>query len=239
MKKRLLMCLFTIVVTFSWAHGNAHAVERVVAASVPSDLWYENVFLLAEPYGMGYQNFIVQVGYKSKQTIYRFPKWKDDKYGPNLFREDINGDKLKDIIVTLDHSKNQIHVLNEYIDPIRNFREVHVEEPDHAVKRLVKMERKGNIVKLQTTVQQEVMLDLKELYHYKLDPNNLTVSTSDKVQFFVVKNKLTAYIGVWVPSLESPIGRPIGDFILTYEWDGKQYIVKDVMFERYIPPLYD
>ena len=228
--RRLIIGLISLIASFLCIHEKTHA-ERVVVGYVHDEVWYDSVFLLANRVdGFTTKNYVVQVGNDGRE-LYYFPKWRDFKYGPHVYHADVNGDDLKDIIVALDNPDNPIHVLNEYINPTRNFKEEPVEHPDDAVKRLVKMKRKGDWVTITTNVQKEIGLDIKDLFGYKIDSNATEVFTHP-IDFYIVKNKLTAYVGVKATF----IGAPIGDLILTYEWTGKEYRVKKVLFERYIPP---
>jgi len=88
-------------------------------------LWYDDIFLIADKAGsMGYKNFTLQVGDGGgHEELYNFPNWYNDKFSPELFYEDINGDRLKDVIVVLisgsgvSLSTKEIHVLNQVNDP--------------------------------------------------------------------------------------------------------------------------
>lgn len=73
-----------------------YASERVVLASVPSEIWHQNIYLMADQITwMDYENFAVQVG-DMGQMIYHFPKWYHGKYEPKLFELDLSGDTFDD-----------------------------------------------------------------------------------------------------------------------------------------------
>jgi hypothetical protein len=142
-----------LLVVFLVCHtGKVYAIDKVVIATVPSDIWYENIFLMADTIEgdwMGHKNFTVQVGFPPGKLLYHFPNWKNEKFTPHLFYEDINGDSLKDIVVALVSgagsglAMKEVHVLNQIHDPNTRYEEVQVESMNDAVKRLVKMERHG------------------------------------------------------------------------------------------------
>jgi hypothetical protein len=105
--------------------GKAFAVDRLVTSYIISDVWYDNIFLIADKLDdMGTKNFTVQVGGGS-ELLNNFPNWYNDKFAPILFYEDISGDVLEDIIVVLisgsgvSLSTKEIHVLNQIHDPYR------------------------------------------------------------------------------------------------------------------------
>lgn len=133
--------------------GKVYAEQRVVTSYIISDVWYENIFLIADKVdNMATKNFTVQVG--GGELLYNFPNWYNDKFAPKLFYEDINSDGLKDIIVELisgagvSLATKEIHVLNQVHDPYSRYEEIPVESINDAVKRLVKMKRKGNEISL-------------------------------------------------------------------------------------------
>ena len=141
--------------------GKEYGVQRVVTSHIISDVWYENIFLIADKIdSMATKNFTVQVGGGvdgvGGELLYNFPNWYNSKFAPKLFYEDINGDGLKDVIVALISgagsgvSTKEIHVLNQVHDTYRRYEEVPVESINDAVKRLVIMERKGNEITVLT-----------------------------------------------------------------------------------------
>jgi hypothetical protein len=94
LKKIIAFCLVFLLL-FAFKHKEVNAADRVVLASVPSNLWYDNVYLIADRITwMDYKNFTVQIG-DNGQLIYNFPNWHHGKYLPLLYKEDINGDKLQ------------------------------------------------------------------------------------------------------------------------------------------------
>ena len=71
---------------------NCYATDLVVFLSIPSDVWYENIYLIADKVTwMDYKNFTVQVG-DMGTLVYNFPDWYHGKYDPALLNEDMNND---------------------------------------------------------------------------------------------------------------------------------------------------
>ncbi|MEH7439525.1 hypothetical protein V7182_18775 [Neobacillus drentensis] len=155
MIKKIPIC-FVMLFLFGGTFEKANAVERVIISSLPSELWYDNLFLLAytiDGNWMAQRTFTIQVGLGGGESVllYHFPDWYNDKFTPELFYDDLTGDHLKDIGVVLISgsgsgiSTKEIHILNQIQDPNRRYEEVPVESINDAVKRLVKMERQGNL----------------------------------------------------------------------------------------------
>jgi len=149
MRKLFISLLVTILLSHT---GVAFAVQRVVTSYIISDVWYENIFLIADKTEwMSTKNFTVQVG---DDLFYNFPDWRNEKFTPKLYYEDINADELKDIIVVLISgagsgiSTKEIHVLNQLQDPNIRYNEVPVESVTDAVQRLVKMEQRGDKISI-------------------------------------------------------------------------------------------
>ncbi|MFJ8066872.1 hypothetical protein ACIQYS_20050 [Psychrobacillus sp. NPDC096426] len=56
----------------------------VLLISVPSDIWYKRVYLIADKKSwMDYENFTVQIGDRG-ELVYDFPNWYHGKYDPAL-----------------------------------------------------------------------------------------------------------------------------------------------------------
>jgi hypothetical protein len=240
-KKFLMNCCFLIPILFSNSRA-ANAIDRVVLTSIPSELWYETIYLLADKKSwMEYENFTVQVGDRG-QSIYHFPNWYHGKYDPEMNYIDLDGNKLKDIIIVLNNYRisgpgkpyKDIHVLNQYSSP--SFEEVKVEPIVEAVKRLAKMDKKGDIVTI-TTNEKQYRIDTS-IYNYN-KPGEPYLNT-DSVGFSIEQGKylgegiLIASIGV---GLVGPIHGGIGSFDIRYgwDWDKKAYIAEAIKFEQYIP----
>lgn len=222
--KKLFACIF---VAFSLCHtGNALAAQRVVTSYIISDVWYENIFLIADRIDwMSTENFTLQVG---DDLFYNFPEWRNAKFAPALFYEDINADELKDIIVVLTSgsgsgiSTKEIHVLNQVKDPYIRYHEVPVESVEDAVERLVKMEQKGNKIL--------IMIDDRE---YEVDYPKFGYSTPihspqiGAIEEYAPKNGvLYGYTTAFVSIPEASIGQ----FKVKYGWNGKMYKAESVAF---------
>lgn len=216
--------------------GKAYASDRVVIASVPSDVHYENIFLMADTIDgdwMAHKNFTVQVGYPPGKLLYHFPNWKNDKYTPDLFSSDINSDSLKDIIVVLvagsgsGIATKEIHVLNQMHDPNRGYKEVPVESLNEAVKRLVKMERHGN----QATIsigEKKYVVDISKFdYSIGLVDRPFVGAWEGYAPINdVLEGSTLVYVSM---------GGIIGTLKVQYDWDGKLYKGKSITFEEAKP----
>ncbi|MGE8077344.1 hypothetical protein [Peribacillus loiseleuriae] len=216
--------------------GKAHAVERVVIATVSSDVYYENIFLMAntiEGDWMGHKNFTVQVGFPPGELLYHFPNWYNDKFTPDLFYEDINADQLKDIIVVLvagsgsGLSLKEVHVLSQIHDPNIRYEEVRVESINDAVKRLVKMERHGN--------EATILIGRKK---YVVDISKFGYSIGFEERPFVGSWERNTPVNGFLEGstlVYVSIGGTIGTLKIRYDWDGKMYKAKSVTFEEAEP----
>jgi hypothetical protein len=148
--KRIFLSLFVVILLCG--SGKASAVDRVVIRSITvdnPDKVNANIYLIADKDGADYKNFTVQVG-DFGRSLYNFRNWYHYSYEPKLYKEDLNGDKLEDIIIELvtgsgsSVSTKAIHILQQGYDGFYDFQEVPVEPINDAVKRLVKMEQKGD-----------------------------------------------------------------------------------------------
>lgn len=166
--RRLIIVLISFFTACSWPQGNAQAVERVVVDSLHADRWYDNVYLIVDKIDwMTFRNFTVQMGLKG-QYLYHFPTWESGKYDTHLFRDDLDGNQLTDVIIVLDNDNDPIHVLQQ--EPYQGYKEVPVESIDKAIKRLVKMEKKDNIVTI-TTKQKTYKIDVQPFSLYDCQTN--------------------------------------------------------------------
>ncbi|WP_252504198.1 hypothetical protein [Sporosarcina sp. Marseille-Q4943] len=226
--KRRFIVLITICTAFPLFQKDVHAVDRVVVNSIQTDRWYENVYLMADRINwMTFRNFTVQIGDRDG-SLFHFPTWESGKYDTYLFREDLNNDKFKDIIIVLDSYQDPIHVLQH--DGSSDYKEVTVEPAAVAVKRLVKMEKKGDIVTI-ATKQKVYNINVKPFHYTTVKPSSTDVSIDgDQVDYSVEENKIVADVPVFIT-----IGGLIGDLKLSYDWTGNGYEVTSVSFKRYIP----
>lgn len=218
--------------------GKQDTIQRVVTSHIISDLWYENIFLIADKVdSMATKNFTVQVGGGvdsiGGEILFNFPNWYNDKFAPTLFYEDINGDGLKDVIVELISgagsgiSTKEIHVLNQVQDPHRRYEEVSVESINDAVKGLVKMERHGDEITVLIGKKKYVVDYLKFGYQYSDDPPGFGSREDYKPENGV----LYGYTTVFVTIPEAGIG----SLKVKYGWDGKMYKAESVTFEKTEP----
>jgi hypothetical protein len=214
------------------------AVDRLVTSYIISDVWYDNIFLIADKVDdMGTKNFTVQVGGGGggggSELLYNFPNWYNDKYAPLLFYEDINGDGLKDIIVVLisgsgvSLSTKEIHVLNQIWDPYRRYEEVPVESINDAVDRLVKMDRKGNEITI-SIGKKKYVVDYSK-FGYKTPVDSPCVGAMENYE---------PKDGILYGSSNVSVSIPeafIGSLKVKYDWDGHMYKAKSVIFDESEP----
>jgi hypothetical protein len=215
-----------------------YAIDRVVIRSITvddPDKWDENIYLIADKDGMDYKNFTVQVG-DFGRGLYNFPNWINYSYEPKLFKEDLNDDKLEDIIVVLvtgagsGVSEKGIHVLHQGSPGFYHFQEVPVEPIDKAVKRLAKMEKQGEIVTI-TTGKKKYKNDIAK-FNYD-NPGEPFANTSN-FDYYIKNNHLFGSIGV-VLSGSGSAYRYIGSFDIEYFWDGKIHKAKSIVFNPIKP----
>lgn len=234
--KKIFICLLLMILVFQT--GKAYAIQRVVTSHIISDLWYENIFLIADKVdSMTTKNFTVQVGggvdSVGGELLYDFPNWYNSKFGPKLYYEDINGDGLKDVIVALISgsgsgvSTKEIHVLNQVRDPNTRYEEVPVESINDAVKRLVKMERKGDEITFLIGNKKYAVDYLTFGYQYSDDPPGFGSTEDYKPENGV----LFGYTTVFVAIPEAGIAT----LKVKYGWDGKMYKAEYVTFEKTEP----
>lgn len=219
---------------FAMSFENAYAAERVVVNSLHTDRWYNNVYLMADKIDwMTFRNFTVQVGDKG-EDLYHFPKWESGKYDTYLFRDDLDGNKLTDVIIVLDNFQDPIHILNQVLEPYSVYKEVPVEPVNDAVKRLVRMKKEGNIVTIKTK-QKTYKVNVKPFHYTTAKPSSTKVYIDlDETDYTVLNHKLIAEAPVLIT-----IGGGIGYLKFTYGWNGSRYEVKSVSFKQDIPKQYD
>lgn len=228
--KKILMVLTIFLIR----SDIAVAAERVVTSYIISDRWYENIFLMADKVdSMGTSNFTVQVGGGEDsvggELLYHFPTWYNAKFAPKLFYEDLNGDGLKDIAVSLisgagvSVSTKEIHVLHQVQDPNTRYEEVPVEPLKEAIKRLVKLDRKGDDILILTDKQKYVINYAKLGYSTPIHtPGAGSIESYDPKDG---KLKATTNVFVTIPEAN------IGTLSVTYRWEGTKYRAESVRFE--------
>ncbi|KGR79473.1 hypothetical protein [Ureibacillus manganicus] len=218
---------------FVWPNGNPYAAQRVVTSHIISDLWYENIFLIADKIdGVATKNFTIQIGggvdSVGGELFYNFPNWYNAKFAPKLFHEDINGDGLKDVIVSLitgsgsGLSTKEIHVLNQFKDPNKRYQEVPVESINDAVKRLVNIGGEGNEVMVEIN-NMKYFVDLMQFDYQFLNESPAVGSLED---YKVENGVLFGYTTVFVAIPEASIG----ELKIKYIWEGKTYKAESVEF---------
>ncbi|WP_078380661.1 hypothetical protein [Sutcliffiella halmapala] len=211
--------------------------NQVVTAMVHSDIWYENIFLLAKKFNsMAHKNFTIQVGLSGSSSVlqYNFPEWYNDKFSPDLFYEDLNKDELKDIIVVLISgsgtglSTKDIHILHQKVDPYQRFEEVSVDPISSVVKRLVKFEKEGEMAII-TIGKKTYKVDVS-----KFDYNPKTYFpkpfTGGVEEYRIEKGILYGTTVVYI----SPSGS-IGELEIEYLWDGTKYSPNKIEFRPQRP----
>jgi hypothetical protein len=227
--KRIFLSLFVVILLCG--SGKASAADRVVIRSITvdnPDKVNANIYLIADKDGADYKNFTVQVG-DFGRSLYNFRNWYHYSYEPKLYREDLNGDKLDDIIVELvtgagtSVSTKAIHILHQGYADFYDFQEVPVEPINNAVKRFVKMEQKGDKI--------TVLIDKKR---YVVDYSRFDYATPvdrpgfGSIEGYEPKSGVlygTTNVFVTIPEAY------IGGLTVKYAWDGEMYKAESVTFE--------
>lgn len=223
--------------TSFWNLDKADASERVVLVSVPSEIWHQNIYLMADRITwMDYENFAVQVG-DMGQMLYHFPSWYHGKYDPKLFEEDISGDMLDDIIIVLNNDKagprkprKDIHVLH-FIEG-QGYEEAPVEplqKTQIKINRNVKLEKYDNTVTVHIGNEKYTTDISKYNYENPREPFNLSFELID---YSVENGQLVGAVPVYV-SRDTIGGGLIGYLKLEYIWGGKEYVVNQINFNQY------
>lgn len=235
MIKKIISPICFILLTLFLNSVNNAASDRVVLISIPSDIWYERIYLLADKKSwMDYENFTVQIGDRGG-LVYNFPDWYHGKYDPALYNKDINGDKLEDVIIVLNNDKaglgkplRDIHILNQLRDPYQRYEEATVEPINLTINRLVKIEQHGNIVTvLAETKKYEI--DISK-YNFS-NPRDPYVSI-DTIEYSIENGTLKGIINAYVVRDDSVYGGLVGHLTIDYFWDGKMYIAKTITFTQ-------
>lgn len=214
---------------------NIHATDRVVLVSVPSDIWYKRIYLMADKKSwMDYENFTVQIGDRG-ELVYHFPEWYHGKYDPALYYEDSNGDTLEDVIVVLNNDKagigkplRDIHILNQLHDPYLRYEEAPIEPINLTMNRLVKIEKHGQIV---TIVAGETKYNIDISQYNFSNPREPYVSV-ESVEYSIENGDLVATMNAYVVRDDSVQGGLLGHLTIDYFWDGKMYKAKSIIFNQ-------
>jgi hypothetical protein len=232
-KITLFYCIFIIFLSFRFE--NVYAEERVVLESISSDLWYERIYLIAERItGMDYKNFTVQIGDMGSLT-YNFPNWYHGKYDAALYNEDINGDKLKDIIIvlnneisTIEKPYKDIHILNKILDPYRRYEEALVEPVHITSSKHIKIKGHGNSITIFID-KEKYNIDISK-YNYENPRDPFAHITG--IEYSIKNGKLYGTFGAYVVEDSAADGGLFGYFNIEYNWDGKMYKAKSVKFNE-------
>ncbi|HLO12896.1 MAG TPA: hypothetical protein VK190_11875 [Pseudoneobacillus sp.] len=223
--------LSLLVVILFCGTGKAYAVDRVVIRSITvdnPDKWVENIYLIADKYGADYKNFTVQVG-DFGRGLYNFPDWYHYSYEPKLYKEDLNGDKLEDILIELvtgsgsSVSTKAIHILHQGYTGFYDFQEVPVEPIQDAIKRLVKMEQKGNEITISIGKKKYVVDYPKFGYYTSVDRPGFGSIEGYEPKSGILYGTTNDF--VTIPEAY------IGGLTVKYAWDGKMYKAESVTFE--------
>ena len=207
--------------------------------SVPSEIWYQNIYLMADKITwMDYENFVVQVGDSTQETLYRFPKWYHGKYPPDLFYQDMNGDSIGDIIIVLNNDKagrgnpwKDIHVLN-FIKERGAYEEAlieSIEKTKTTINSIVTLEKRGNIVTID--VDGEKYVSDISTYNFR-NPREPFHISFQQITYSVENGQLFGRVPVYI-NQDSFSGGLIGLLKLAYDWNGKEYVVKQIKFMPY------
>lgn len=240
MKKIFLILL--IAVSFSHA-GRAYASNKMVLTSIPSDIWYERVYLIADKIDTWhYENFTVQIG-DMGEWVYNPSGWYHGKYDPYLNKEDINRDGRDDVIIVLNNDiaglgnpLRDIHIINTVFYPYHDsyalkYEEAQIEPIKAVINRLTKIEKHGNIVTL-LVGDKKHNIDITP-YHFK-NPRDPFI-LPDLVEYSIEGGTLVATISANVVRDDSVLGGFLGNIKIEYAWDGKKYIAEKTTFKQTYP----
>ena len=246
-KKIFMLVLFVLVLTFSigWIASKANEEsekviaeekrERVVLLSILSDVRHQMIYLMADKITwMNYENFIIQVGDSTQEVLYRFPKWYHGKYPPDLIYHDVNGDTLGDIIIVLNNDKagrKYIHILNftkeqeEYEEALIES----IEKTKKTINSIVTLEKQGNIVTIHV-LGEKYTNDISK-YNFR-NPRKPFSIGFQQIIYSIENGQLFGKVPVYIDQ-DSFSGGLIGLLKFGYDWNGKEYVVKQIKFLSY------
>ena len=251
-KNIFMLVLFVLVLTFSisWIASKdkeesekviaEEKRERVVLLSVLSDIRHQMIYLMADKITwMDYENFVIQVGDSTQEALYRFPKWYHGKYPPDLFYHDVNGDTFGDIIIVLNNDKvgrgnprKDIHILN-FIKEREEYEEAlieSIEKTKKTINSIVTLEKQGNIVTIH--VDGEKYTNDISKYNFR-NPREPFGIGFEQITYSVENGQLFGKVPVYIDQ-DSFSGGLIGLLKLAYDWNGKEYVVKQIKFLFFI-----
>jgi hypothetical protein len=236
MNKKLWVFL---MVSFSFFQiQTVYAVERYIMSSIATnhpDNRVKNVYLLADKVdGMTYKNFTVQIGdAEAHGSLHHFADWVNIKYEPKLIVADIDRDHYEDIIVELVKgagsgiSEKEIHVLNYNGD----YREVPVEPIEDAVKRMVKMDKQGEVATIHIG-NVKYQFDVSTLNYHK-KAFYPTPEIFPPLEHYWVKEDEGSLYGSRIVFISFP--GHIGSLEVKYHWNDEMYKAQSIVFKPYIP----
>lgn len=231
MVKKLIRLLVLLVIScnFNTAYGD----DRVVLSSISSDLWSENIYLIADRKSwVNYENFTVQVGNVGGQ-IYNFPNWYHGKYEPELYKVDLNNDTLKDIVIILNNDRapiniprKDIHILNQAREPYLIYKEASIESVPNIINNYIKIEQSSMVITL-NMVDKTYQVDLEK---FKYDnPHNPYINV-DSLDYNIQDGNLIGKMDVKVIVDNMATGGIIGTLKIKYGWEEEKYKVRDLEF---------
>ncbi|WP_315114639.1 hypothetical protein [uncultured Clostridium sp.] len=236
MFKKFNVCFFMFLSLLTYNFQNVYATDRVVLLSIPSDVWYQRIYLIADKLSwIDYRNFTVQIG-DMGEYVYNFPSWYHGKYKPGLYKEDINNDTLEDIIIVLNNDVagpgkpiKDIHILNQIHDPYRRYEEAPVEPIEFTIKFHVKIEKHDNNVTILTGKKKYNINISKYNYDNPREPH----ASIESIEYSIKDGKLFATIGAYVMRDDSVYGGLFGHFNIEYFWDEEMYKAKSIVFNEH------
>lgn len=231
---RKIAGILVFLILISNGKGNVvYASDRVVLTSIPSDIWSDRVYLIADKLSwMDYENFSVQIG-DLGELVYDFPKWYHGKYEPHLYNVDLNNDTLSDIVVILNNDKapvnkprKDIHILNQILGPCLEYQEAPIESITHIIRKSIKINQKEKVVTIKTPLL-NYQIDLGKFeFHNPHDPHiNL-----DTLEYFIEDGNLIAELKVLVKVDDRFTGDIIGNMRVKYGWCDTGYGASEIEF---------
>jgi hypothetical protein len=240
MKKISLSLLIAVLVSHA---GRAYASNKMVLTSIPSDTWYERVYLIANKIDTWqYENFTVQIG-DMGEYVYNPSGWYHGKYDPDLQKQDMNRDGRGDIIIVLNNDVagpgnplKDVHIINTVFYPYKGsyvlkYEEAQIEPIKAVITRLTKIEKHGDIVTL-LVGEKRYNIDLVP-YDFK-NPRDPYI-VPDLVEYTIEDGTLVANISANVVRDNSVLGGFLGNIKIEYEWDGKRYTANKITFKQAKP----
>lgn len=224
----LLVFLF-IIFNFNTVYGS----DRVVLSSIPSEVWSNNVYLIADKLTwMDYENFTIQIG-NMGELVYNFPNWYHGKYEPELYKVDLNNDTLKDIVVILnndrvsiDTPRKEIHILNEVIDPFKRYEEVEIESVPEIIRNYIKFQQESDFI----TIKINGKTYKVDLNKFKYDNPHEPYVNLDSLEYHIEDGNLIGEMMIKVVVDDRVTGGIIGTIKSKYVFENGVYKSRDLDF---------